>query len=104
MISSLMSESARPTTLPYTASKGGIRWLVRVLAVNWAEFGIRVNGIGPGYIRTQMMPPLVDDPEFDAWGQETHTARSVEHARELLRDRGVSSVRCVELSPGRSFT
>ncbi len=67
MIASLMSEAARPTTSPYTATKGGIRQLVRALAVDWADFGIRVNGIGPGYIQTGMTQPLVDKPEFDAW-------------------------------------
>jgi gluconate 5-dehydrogenase len=67
MIASLMSEAARPTTAPYTASKGGIRQLVRALAVDWAPFGIRVNGIGPGYIHTGMTQVLVDDAEFDAW-------------------------------------
>jgi gluconate 5-dehydrogenase len=67
MIASLMSEAARPTTSPYTATKGGIRQLVRALAVDWAEFGIRVNGIGPGYIQTGMTQVLVDDPAFDAW-------------------------------------
>ncbi|MBN1639697.1 MAG: SDR family oxidoreductase [Anaerolineae bacterium] len=67
MIASLMSEAARPTTSAYTATKGGIRQLVRALAVDWAEFGIRVNGIGPGYIHTGMTQVLVDDPEFDAW-------------------------------------
>ncbi len=67
MIASLMSEAARPTTAPYTASKGGIRQLVRALAVDWAPFGIRVNGIGPGYIHTGMTQVLVDDAAFDAW-------------------------------------
>ena len=67
MTASLMSEAARPTVSPYTASKGGIRQLVRALAVDWAPFGIRVNGIGPGYIHTDMNQPLIDDPEFSAW-------------------------------------
>jgi len=67
MIASLMSEAARPTVSPYTASKGGIRQLVRALAVDWAEFGIRVNGIGPGYVHTDMNQPLIDDPDFNAW-------------------------------------
>lgn len=64
---SLMSEAARPTTAPYTASKGGVRQLVRALAVDWAPHGIRVNGIGPGYIETEMTRPLREQPEFDAW-------------------------------------
>ena len=50
MIASLMSEAARPTTSAYTATKGGIRQLVKALAVDWAPFNIRVNGIGPGYV------------------------------------------------------
>ena len=67
MIASLMSEAARKTTSPYTASKGGIRQLVRALAVDWAEFNIRVNGLGPGYIQTKMTEPLFNDNEFDTW-------------------------------------
>jgi gluconate 5-dehydrogenase len=67
MIASLMSEASRPTTSAYTASKGSIRQLVRALAVDWASFGIRVNGIGPGFIHTPMNQVLVDNPEFDAW-------------------------------------
>jgi gluconate 5-dehydrogenase len=67
MIASLMSESARPGTSVYTMTKGGIRQLVKALAVDWAPFGIRVNGIGPGYIKTPMTEPLYTDSEFDAW-------------------------------------
>jgi len=67
MIASLMSEAARPTTSAYTASKGGIRQLVRALAVDWADFDIRVNGLGPGYIQTPMTQSLVDNEDFDGW-------------------------------------
>ena len=67
MIGSLQSEASRPTTSPYTAAKGAIRQLVKALAVDWAQFGIRVNGIGPGYIQTEMTHPLWDDEEFSGW-------------------------------------
>jgi gluconate 5-dehydrogenase len=67
MIASLMSEAARKTTSPYTASKGGIRQLIKALAVDWADFDIRVNGLGPGYIHTDMTDSLYQDEEFDAW-------------------------------------
>ena len=67
MTASLMSEAARPTTSAYTATKGGIRQLVRALAVDWAPHNIRVNGIGPGYIETGMTKPLVENDEFSAW-------------------------------------
>jgi gluconate 5-dehydrogenase len=67
MTASLMSEASRPTTSVYTATKGAIRQLVKALAVDWAEFGVRVNGIGPGYVRTEMTRPLFEDTQFDAW-------------------------------------
>ena len=49
------------------ATKGGIRQLVKALAVDWAPFNIRVNGIGPGYVNTEMTRPLVEHKEFSAW-------------------------------------
>ncbi|HHN46553.1 MAG TPA: glucose 1-dehydrogenase [Planctomycetes bacterium] len=66
-IASLLSEAARPTIAPYTASKGGIRQLTLALAVEWAKYGVTVNAVGPGYIATEMTEPLRNDPEFNAW-------------------------------------
>jgi gluconate 5-dehydrogenase len=64
---SLMSEQTRKNNAPYAASKGAIRQLVKVLAIDWAPWGIRVNAIGPGYIRTDLTRPLHEDPTFSAW-------------------------------------
>jgi len=66
-IGSLMCEHARVTTSAYTASKGGIRQLTKALAVDWAQHGIQVNAIGPGYFRTDLTQAIQDDPEFDRW-------------------------------------
>ena len=38
----------------YNASKAGVAMLSRSLAVEWAQYGIRVNSISPGYIKTEM--------------------------------------------------
>ena len=43
-----------PTLIPYAASKGGIGSLTKAMAVALAEYGIRVNAIGPGSVRTPM--------------------------------------------------
>jgi NAD(P)-dependent dehydrogenase (short-subunit alcohol dehydrogenase family) len=59
---SLCSEIAVPLTAAYSAAKGGLRQLTKVLAVEWARFGINVNAIGPGYIRTEMTEPLFRNP------------------------------------------
>ena len=66
-IASLMSELARPTVVPYTAAKGGVRQLTRGMAVELAPHGIQVNAIAPGYFATEMNRALIDNTEFNAW-------------------------------------
>jgi gluconate 5-dehydrogenase len=66
-IASLMSEMARPSVVPYTAAKGGVRQLTRGMAVELAPHNIQVNAIAPGYFATEMNRALIDNVEFDAW-------------------------------------
>jgi len=66
-ICSLLSEVGRPTISPYTAAKGGVKMLTRAMAVEWAEYNIQVNGIGPGYFDTEMNTDLVNSRKFDTW-------------------------------------
>ena len=66
-ICSLMSEGTRPTTGNYTAAKGGLKMLTKSMAVEWGRHGVQANGIGPGYILSDMTQHLAAKPEFDAW-------------------------------------
>jgi gluconate 5-dehydrogenase len=66
-IASLMSDLARPTVVPYTAAKGGVRQLTRGMAIELAPHNIQVNAIAPGYFATEMNRALIDNKEFDAW-------------------------------------
>jgi NAD(P)-dependent dehydrogenase (short-subunit alcohol dehydrogenase family) len=53
----------RPQWQPaYNASKAAVHHLTKSLAVEWAPYGIRVNAVAPGYVKTAMAP--VDDPQF----------------------------------------
>ena len=52
---------------PYTATKGAVRNLTRGMATDWAQHGLQINAIAPGYFRTPLNKALVDDPEFSAW-------------------------------------
>jgi gluconate 5-dehydrogenase len=66
-ICSLMSEAGRPTTGNYAAAKGGLKMLTRAMAVEWAKHNLQINGIGPGYILTDLTKPLADNPEINRW-------------------------------------
>jgi len=66
-ICSLMSDLGRNTVGPYAAAKGGLKMLTRAMTVDWAQYNIQINGIGPGYFITEMTQALADDQEFDSW-------------------------------------
>jgi NAD(P)-dependent dehydrogenase (short-subunit alcohol dehydrogenase family) len=59
---SIMAIAGVPGADAYTAAKGGVVALTRVLAVEWGARGIRVNCICPGTIATPMVGNLIDDP------------------------------------------
>ncbi|HAT35256.1 MAG TPA: 2-deoxy-D-gluconate 3-dehydrogenase, partial [Rhodospirillaceae bacterium] len=41
-------------TMPYGVSKAGLVHMTKMLAAEWARYGIRVNAIAPGYIETDI--------------------------------------------------
>ena len=51
----------------YTASKGGVSALTRAAAVDYGQWGIRVNAINPGYILTPMSEQFLNSPEYQAY-------------------------------------
>ena len=63
-ISSMASQYGIPKVIAYSASKGAIESMTRAMAVELAPFGIRVNCIAPGFIKTKMSSAALDnDPE-----------------------------------------
>jgi len=66
-ICSLASDLGRPNIVPYAVSKGGLKMLTRALAVELAPWNVQVNGIAPGFFRTEMNAALIGDAEFSAW-------------------------------------
>ncbi|MCU1482989.1 MAG: NAD(P)-dependent short chain dehydrogenase [Subtercola sp.] len=62
-VGSLTSHLSVSGISAYTASKSGIYGVLRAFSTEWSSRGIRANGIGPGYIRTELTRALIDDPE-----------------------------------------
>ena len=66
-ICSVQSEIGRPGIAPYMASKGAVKMLTKGMAIDWGPHGINVNGLGPGYFKTELTEKLVADEVFSGW-------------------------------------
>jgi glucose 1-dehydrogenase len=64
-ISSVHEDLPMPTNAPYCASKGGLRMLMRTIAVELAPHQITVNNIGPGAIYTPIDKDVEMDPKLN---------------------------------------
>ncbi|MBB4689199.1 SDR family NAD(P)-dependent oxidoreductase [Amycolatopsis jiangsuensis] len=68
-VSSVHARSGFDRIAAYAASKGGVEALSRVLAVEWAPRGVRVNVLAPGYFHTGLSEGLVSSK----WNERIHT-------------------------------
>ena len=66
-ICSVQSELGRPGIAPYAASKGAVKMLTKGMAIDWGPLGLNINGIGPGYFRTELNAALSADATFNQW-------------------------------------
>jgi len=83
-ISSVHQDLPMPTNAPYCASKGGLRMLMRTVAVELGPHGITVNNIGPGAVYTPIDADVQANPEMERalmaeipmgrWGQPVEIA------------------------------
>jgi NAD(P)-dependent dehydrogenase (short-subunit alcohol dehydrogenase family) len=69
LISSITAQESSGGMAPYAASKAGIRQLTRTLAREWANRGINVNAIAPGYILTEINADWFETPGGEAQKQ-----------------------------------
>lgn len=59
-VSSVSGLLAHPHHAPYAATKGGMNQLLRVMAREWAPYGVTVNAVAPGYIETDLTKAYLD--------------------------------------------
>jgi NAD(P)-dependent dehydrogenase (short-subunit alcohol dehydrogenase family) len=64
-IASMNATVAFPMRLAYNAAKAAVVSMTQVLAIEWAEYGIRVNAIGPGVTRTELVDRAIAEGLVD---------------------------------------
>jgi NAD(P)-dependent dehydrogenase (short-subunit alcohol dehydrogenase family) len=64
-ISSVAGLGGLPRRNAYGAAKAGIASMTRAMACEWAESGVRVNAVAPGYVETALIRKLADDGFVD---------------------------------------
>jgi NAD(P)-dependent dehydrogenase (short-subunit alcohol dehydrogenase family) len=62
-MSSIFGKVPLPDQLAYASSKGGVNQMTKVMALEWAKQGVRVNAIGPTYFETDMVAQIRNDPQ-----------------------------------------
>jgi NAD(P)-dependent dehydrogenase (short-subunit alcohol dehydrogenase family) len=83
-IASLNTDKPLKAVLPYAVSKAGIAHMTRALALEWGDRGVRVNGIAPGFILTDLTKKLWSDPAVHAWGMANTPQRRLGVPEDML--------------------
>ncbi len=83
-ICSLTTRLARVNITPYTTSKGAIANLTKGMATEWAGRGLNVNGLAPGYFKTELNRALFEDDGFTSWLTERTPAGRWGDTSELI--------------------
>lgn len=85
-IGSILGQNAFPATLGYCTSKAAVDHMTRVMAIEWARLGIRVNCIAPGYVRTELIERLEREGKLSIRDLERRTPlRRLASGREIAR-------------------
>jgi NAD(P)-dependent dehydrogenase (short-subunit alcohol dehydrogenase family) len=62
-MSSILGSVGLPNQVAYASSKGGVDQMTKVMALEWAKLGVRVNAVGPTYFETELVTQIREDPE-----------------------------------------
>jgi NAD(P)-dependent dehydrogenase (short-subunit alcohol dehydrogenase family) len=83
-VASLNSFASFTEVLAYACSKSGVMGLTRGLANEWAQYGIRVNGLAPGVVPTDLNRPLIEGTPRGEWLRKHTPLDRFGEAEELV--------------------
>ena len=79
----LASGGNESNVIAYSAAKGGLVNMTRQLGTEWADRGVRVNAVSPGFIVTEMTRPALEAMGMDKWIASRTPMRRVGEAEEV---------------------
>jgi len=83
-ICSIMASGGNESNvIAYTAAKGGLLNMTYQLGCEWADRGVRVNAVSPGFIVTEMTRPALEAMGMDKWIASRTPMRRVGDAEEV---------------------
>ena len=83
-IASLNTDRPLKDVAPYAMSKAAMGHMTRSLAVEWGPAGVRVNGIAPGFILTDLTAKLWANPEMQEWGIRNTPQRRLGQPEDMV--------------------
>ncbi|MEM7220801.1 MAG: SDR family oxidoreductase [Pseudomonadota bacterium] len=83
-ICSILASGANENNIiSYAAAKGGLRNMTQQLGVEWADRGVRVNSVSPGFIVTEMTRPMLEASGMSKWIASRTPMRRVGDVQEV---------------------
>ena len=84
-ICSIMGHGANELNIiAYTAAKGALRNVTLQLGCEWADRGVRVNSVSPGFIVTEMVRPAIEGMGMDKWIASRTPMRRIGELEEIV--------------------
>lgn len=83
-IDSLSTYAPLTQVVPYAMSKSAMSSMTRGLAMEWGPHGVRVNGLAPGFILTDLTEKLWSDPKMRAWNDANVPLRRMGGVGDLV--------------------
>ena len=83
-ITSLNNDRPLTNVAPYAMSKAAMGQMTKALALEWGDQGVRVNGLAPGFILTDLTQKLWSDSKMQAWGKANTPQRRLGQPDDMI--------------------